>query len=63
MSDASPTTLVLPAPIAPVMTSNDFVMLPLMFKDAMRSEVGAMGYFKVPRGLLTRSVNQDLETN
>jgi hypothetical protein len=33
------------APIAPVMTSNDFVILPLMFKDAMRSEVGAIGYF------------------
>jgi len=45
------------------MTSNDFVMLPLMFKDAMRSEVGAMGYFKVPRGPFARSVNQDLETN
>jgi len=30
------------------------VMLPLMFKDAMRSEIGAIEYFNVPRGPLVR---------
>src|SRR5271167_1708231 len=46
-SDASPRALVFPAPIDPVMTSNDFVILPPMFKDAMPSEVGAIGYLRV----------------
>src|SRR5271167_1870721 len=42
-SDASARTLVLPAPIAPVIMSKDSVIARLLFNHAIRSEVARMG--------------------
>src|SRR6266404_5519255 len=62
MSDASPRTVVLPAPIVPVMMSNDSVTTPMLFNHAMASDIGRWGNtqtdpppnFVLKRALLVR---------